>query len=276
MSVPARFNSIPPPCWGEVSGLRLGAFRCLALDWPGFRPGGRPPFLLRQERRQRRRPASPVIRCANDSPALLTPGGRRGTRPAGSDSRAGLPRLPFRCSAGRNGLLPSTEPLLKPWSAFTGKAKPQGLASAGFSAEARCLLKARSDPPSSGVSGGEVRRGCLRRRSRRVPRRPPDASSAGESFAQRTTGEAGSPSLPSFLATQERRSPAGANSRPIQLKTAESRPAKAPRANEAPPTQQSLPTLRQRGFLLIQDAGARRPRTPSLTPASSSPPGWDS
>ena len=90
-----------------------GAFRCFELNWPGVRPGGRLTSLLRQRSKQERRPASPVIRYANDCPALLTPGGRRGTRPSGSDSRAGLPRLPFRCSAGRNGLLPSTEPLRK-------------------------------------------------------------------------------------------------------------------------------------------------------------------
>ena len=179
--------------------LYWAAFFSSTLDWPGFRPGGRPPFLLRQERRQRRRSASPVIRCANDCPALLTPGGRRGTRPSGSNSRAGLPRLPLRCSAGRNGLFANTARLLKPWLAFTGKAKPQRLAPTGLSVEARCLLKARSDPPSSGVSGGAFRRGCLRRRSRRVPRRPHDASSAGESSATRTTGEAGSPFFPPFF-----------------------------------------------------------------------------
>jgi hypothetical protein len=43
----------------------------------------------------------------------------------------------------------------------------------------------------------------------RVPRRPPAGSSAGESFAKRMTGVAGSPSLLTFLATQESQSAAG-------------------------------------------------------------------
>jgi hypothetical protein len=55
-------------------------------------------------------PATPG-RPAADCPALLPAGGRRGTRPSGSDSRAGLPRLLVRCSAGRNGLFGCTEPL---------------------------------------------------------------------------------------------------------------------------------------------------------------------
>ncbi len=42
-----------------------------------------------------------------------------------------------------------------------------------------------SEPPSSTANGGEVRGGCLSRRSRRVPPRPPVASSAGESAAGR-------------------------------------------------------------------------------------------
>ena len=48
-------------------------------------------------------PASPVIRCANDSPALLATGGRRRTRPSGSDSCAGKPRPLLRCSAAQTG-----------------------------------------------------------------------------------------------------------------------------------------------------------------------------
>ena len=78
------------------------------------------------------------------------------------------------------------------------------------SAKARCWVKAPSEPPSSAAAGGVFRCSCLSPRSGRVLRRPPDASSAGESAAQRMTGEAGVASLPTFLATQESRPPAGA------------------------------------------------------------------
>ena len=84
------------------------------------------------------------------------------------------------------------------------------------SVKARCVLKAPSEPPSSTAAGGAFRRSCLSPRSGRVLRRPPDASSAGESAAKRMTGEAGSPFLPTSLATQRSRAPAGA--RPGQRK----------------------------------------------------------
>ena len=77
------------------------------------------------------------------------------------------------------------------------------------SAKARCWVKAPSEPPSSAAAGGVFRCSCLSPRSGRVLRRPPDASSAGESAAKRMTGEAGVASLPTFLATQESRPPAG-------------------------------------------------------------------
>ena len=77
------------------------------------------------------------------------------------------------------------------------------------SVEARCIRKAPSEPLICGTTGGEVRRSCLSPRSGRVLRRPPVVSSAGESSAKPTTGEAGSPFLPTSLATQRSRAPAG-------------------------------------------------------------------
>ena len=76
-----------------------------------FAPAGDLLLCFAKEEGKKGDPATPVIRCANDSPALLPSGGRRGTRPLGSNSRAGLPRLLVRCSAGRNGLFGYTEPL---------------------------------------------------------------------------------------------------------------------------------------------------------------------
>ena len=70
------------------------------------------------------------------------------------------------------------------------------------SVEARCIRKAPSEPLICGTTGGEVRRSCLSGRSPRVLRRPPVVSSARQSAAKQTTGSAGSPFLPTSLATQ--------------------------------------------------------------------------
>ena len=78
------------------------------------------------------------------------------------------------------------------------------------SVEARCIRKAPSEPLICGTTGGEVRRSCLSPRSGRVLRRPPVVSSARQSAAKQTTGSAGSPFLPTSLATQRSRAPAGA------------------------------------------------------------------
>ena len=98
------------------------------------------------------------------------------------------------------------------------------------SVKARCWVKAPSEPPSSAAAGGAFRRSCLSPRSGRVLRRPPDASSAGESSAKPTTGEAGSPFLPTSLATQRSRAPAGA--RPGQ-RNAKQRKAAGPHQRSA-------------------------------------------
>ena len=80
----------------------------------------------------------------------------------------------------------------------------------GASVKAQCLLKAPSEPLSSGATGGAFRRSCLSGHSPRVLRRPPVVSSARQSAAKQTTGSAGSPFLPTSLATQRSRAPAGA------------------------------------------------------------------
>ena len=79
----------------------------------------------------------------------------------------------------------------------------------GASVKARCALKAPSEPLSSGATGGAFRRSCLSGRSPRVLRRPPVVSRARQSAAKQTTGSAGSPFLPTSLATQRSRVPAG-------------------------------------------------------------------
>jgi len=96
---------------GDLVPLAFGGGALFGRDWPGLAPAGDFLSCVAKKGSKEGDPASPVIRCANDSPALLPAGGRRGTRPSGSDSRAGLPRLLLRCSAGRNGLFGYTEPL---------------------------------------------------------------------------------------------------------------------------------------------------------------------
>ena len=81
------------------------------------------------------------------------------------------------------------------WEVGSG-ARCCALLTQAASVEARCIRKAPSEPLIRGTTGGEVRCSCLSPRSGRVLRRPPVVSSAGESSAKPTTGEAGSPFLP--------------------------------------------------------------------------------
>ena len=96
---------------GKACALTYGRSDVLRIVGREFAPAGDLLLCFAKEEGKKGDPATPVIRCANDCPALLPAGGRRGTRPSGSDSRAGLPRPLLRCSAGRNGLFGYTEPL---------------------------------------------------------------------------------------------------------------------------------------------------------------------
>ena len=251
------------------------------LPLAGSRPRGRPPFLLRQERRQRRRPDLGG-RPSADSPALLPSGGRRRTRPAGSDSCAGLPRLPLRCSAPQTGCghpprpagshrhLQSRTPGPR-WENthfHLAHASTHSILSPAStlpitSSQGAVCPQRPSEPPSSTEAGGEVRRGCLSRQSRRVPRRPPDSSSAGESSAPRTTGEVGSPSLPTFLAKQESRSAAGPNSRPTVGHLLTTRPKRSMEPNNARPCSHAPHNERRSDF----PAPPRRDGPPPTRPS---------
>ena len=151
----------------------------MALHRPGFRPGGRPTFLLRQESRQRRRPGF-TGRPSADCPALLTPGGRRGTR-----RRCRL-KQPPRTSPPRTPLLGGSERAIRIHRATTERTGViDGLEFDRCLSKGTRRVESPSEPPSSAVTGGAFRRGCLSRQSRRVQPRPPVASSAGESAAGR-------------------------------------------------------------------------------------------
>src|SRR5574343_262066 len=72
------------------------------LRWPGLAPAGDLLSCVAKKVSKEGDPRSPGRPLA-DCPALLAPGGRRRTRPAGSDSCAGRPRPGLRCSAGQIG-----------------------------------------------------------------------------------------------------------------------------------------------------------------------------
>ena len=164
-----------------VEPLRA-AFRCTTSHWPGTRPRRATFFLVvRQERRQRN-----VPRCRAPFGGSLLPGPSGGVcanSPCGlkhAQPFFRLPNPPVGAPEGR------------------GNAGAQRPVPDSSSAGARCIRKARSDPAEQRTS----RRGLPARLFEpegRVPRRPPAGSSAGQSFAQRMTGVAGSPFLPSYM-----------------------------------------------------------------------------
>jgi hypothetical protein len=123
----------------------LPAFRCSTSHWPGTRPRRATFFLVvRQERRQRN-----VPRCRAPFGGALLPGPSGGVcanSPCGlkhAQPFFRLPNPPVGAPEGR------------------GNAGDQRPVPDSSSAGARCIRKARSDPPSSAPAGGEVRRGCL-------------------------------------------------------------------------------------------------------------------
>jgi hypothetical protein len=101
-------------------------------------------LVVRQERRQRN-----VPRCRAPFGGSL------------------LPAMPGGVFANSPCGLKHAKPFFRPSSPPVGT--PEGRGNAGdqrpvpdsSSAGARCIRKARSDPPSSAPAGGEVRRGCL-------------------------------------------------------------------------------------------------------------------
>ncbi len=102
--------------------------RSMTSRWPGLAPAGDFLSCVAKKGSKEGDPASPVIRCANDSPALLEVGGRRGTR------RLRRLRQPRRTSpptspllGGSDGLSGITEPGLGLWSGLNGGRKADAL-----------------------------------------------------------------------------------------------------------------------------------------------------
>ena len=166
------------PGGGAVAGyVSLPSF--LSYNKKEGRPPGRDPADVRSYTGKPSRKGSPVrATCGKRFPRQV-----RLSKPGGS-ARNSPPVAALL--GGSDGLFTTTEPLRTgSRCSSVGKPTPSALnRSTQISVKARCQIKARSEPPSSAAAGGEVRRGCLSRRSRRVPRRPPAASSAGQSSAQ--------------------------------------------------------------------------------------------
>ena len=149
-------------------------------------------------------PASPVIRCANDSPALLPAGGR--SRELALRAHTATPESPACCCAARR-----LRRALRDRRAFTAAIVAVERAR-GARQRARSPARVESQQRSQqglGDSGKPVPDRLLRAAQGSRPRK-------------RTTGMAGSPSLPAFLATQESWAPAGA--RPGQFLATEGTP----------------------------------------------------
>ena len=167
------FQALPERCWiipFHVAPVRSCGRLSLVLGHIGRVSARRPTdfFVVRQRSRQ-----ESVPRCRAPFGGALFPGPSGGVcanSPCGlrhAQPFFRLPNPPVGTPEGR------------------GNAGDQRPVPDSISAEARCIRKARSDPPSSAAAGGAFRCGCLSRRSRRVPHRPPAGSSAGESAAGR-------------------------------------------------------------------------------------------
>ena len=192
-----------------------GAKQCFAK--PRLRPGGRVTSLRRQRSNQERRPrfAGPLIKlCLIKGLPCAARIGRPAQNSPAARAQTAAPEGPARCCAARRlrrGFSESPRVAGRAWVIDAKAETPvDSLITKGVPVKAQCWVKAPSEPLSSGATGGEVRRSCLSGRSPRVLRRPPVVSSARQSAAKQTTGSAGSPFLPTSLATQRSRAPAGA------------------------------------------------------------------
>ena len=108
------------------------ALPSLACRWPGLAPAGDLLLCVAKEEGKKGDPAKPVVGVADDSPALLAPGGRGGTRRRcrlKQPPRTSPPGTPLL--GGSDGLQGATEPLLWP-GLFLGRVEMPGLLLVGF------------------------------------------------------------------------------------------------------------------------------------------------
>ena len=129
------------PSWVEPL---LGGFPVFGVTLAGSRPGGRPSFLLRQERRQRN-----VPRCRAPFGGSLLP-----VMPCG-----GFANSPCGLKHAKPFFRPSSPPVGT--SEGTGNAGDQRSVAISVSGEARCSSESPSEPLIRAPAGGAFRRGCL-------------------------------------------------------------------------------------------------------------------
>ncbi len=198
------------------------AGRYLALaprPMPGVRPGGRPTFLRAQESRQRKRPCSvaPSLRegvpcdARNPRPAqnsLRSLHSLRSDSCAESVDEAGFARASGSCASRllqRGTPKQPQQPTAKPKSPWPRRIGLAPLSTAEQRKDLRACAKRTSSTDSAQLFDRSVAEGVLRGPSRPEQHRAPAASLRAV--------RSGVASLPTFLSTQESRSPAGANSR---------------------------------------------------------------
>ncbi len=191
--------------------------------WPGLAPAGDLLSCVAKKEGKEGDPPPPVIRSANDCPALLPAGGRRGTRPSGSDSRAGRPRLLVRCSAG-------SERAFRMHRASPGMELDTGRWSPAFSVP--------SDVPTGGWDGRKKGFACLSPQGE-FAKTPP--GTPGRREARRATA-AGYVFLPSSLSyNKEEGRPPGRDPANVTKMTGKPVSNRNPRVVAVPPRSQVSP-----------------------------------
>ena len=192
--------------------MALRGFGLTVSAVPGVRPGGRPTFLCGQESRQRNRPCSVAPRCARGPLRCSQPKARaeltslRSVQTAArSQSLMRAARAPWVAALlGSSKGEPRNSPTAKPASR-----SQRGISLSPFStAEERKVLR----PCAQRTSTSDFARLSERSVAKRVPREASRPEYRRAPAAQRRAVRSGVVSLPTFLSTQESRSPAGANS----------------------------------------------------------------
>ena len=144
-----------------------------------------------RKKAKKRTPLSRPLRGFPPTVGFAHPTGYGGAEHAPRNPTFALPAMPGGVFANSPFGLKHAKPSFRPSSPPVGT--PEGRGNAGdqrpvpdsSSAGARCIRKARSDPPSSAPAGGEVRRGCLSPKGEFCAGRPLGAAQGSRPKADR-------------------------------------------------------------------------------------------